>query len=230
MMIAIRLYDLSPEIDSWAVAHFGPVAGMQDHFQDSFVRWLLYFSPYLRVGEFVLGALIAQLYLRLQSRRITALENAIGFVFLVAAAGSILPVMYLEYSPDVAINMFRKTSLNFALAPSAALLIFTAARYRNAISRMLSSRVLITLGEASYSTYLVHYVVLMSVMQATGWASHGIVGDVIELIVVMSAILLISVALYTFYEAPARKWLRRWGNLRSRAALPESPRPVPPRE
>jgi peptidoglycan/LPS O-acetylase OafA/YrhL len=224
MALSANLYDRSPQIDSLAIAHFGPVAGLKDHQQDSFVRWLLYYSPYLRVGEFALGAIIAQLYVQLKTRSVTWHENLIGTVIFILATASVLLITYLEYSPAVSPNVFWKTSLNFALAPSAALLVFTAARYRNLGSRMLTSRPIIALGEASYSIYLIHYVVLLTILRLTGSAMHGIVYDAMKVVLVMMAILLIALMLYKYYEAPTRKWLRKkWPNTGSRAAIAEAP-------
>jgi len=210
---ATGLYDRTPQIDAWAVGHFGPVAGMQNH-EDSFVRWLLYVSPYLRIGEFVLGAMTAQLYIALQRRDVTRRENTLGGALFWAAALSVLLVTYLEYSPDVPMTIFRKMNMNFALAPSVALLVFCAARYRSAASRLLTSRPAIALGEASYSIYLVHSIVLISAVKLTGSAVHGTAYNVLKLIVLMAIVVAISLLLYAYYEAPARQWLRRRGSKR----------------
>ena len=207
------LYDSAPQIDAWAVGHFGPIAEMQNH-EDSFVRWLLYVSPYLRIGEFVLGAITAQLYIALQRHDVTRRENTLGGALFWAAALSVLLVTYLEYSPDVPMTIFRKMNMNFALAPSVALLIFCAARYRSAASRLLTSRPAIALGEASYSIYLVHSIVLISAVKLTGSVVHGTAYNVLKLIVLMAIVVAISLLLYTYYEAPARQWLRRRGSKR----------------
>jgi len=207
------LYDRTPQIDAWAVDHFGPIAEMQNH-EDSFVRWLLYVSPYLRIGEFVLGAITAQLYIALQGRDVTRRENTLGGALFWAAALSVLLVTYLEYSPDVPMTIFRKMNMNFALAPSVALLVFCAARYRGAASQLLTSRPAIALGEASYSIYLVHSIVLISAVKLTGSAVHGTAYNVLKLIVLMTIVVAISLLLYTYYEAPARQWLRRRGSKR----------------
>jgi peptidoglycan/LPS O-acetylase OafA/YrhL len=209
------LYDRTPQIDAWAVGHYGPIAGVQNH-EDSFVRWLLYASPYLRIGEFVLGAITAQLYIALQRRDVTRRENTLGGAMFWAAALSVLLVTYLEYSPDVPMTIFRKMNMNFALAPSVALLVLCAARYQSAASRLLTSRPAVALGEASYSIYLVHSIVLISAVKLTGSVAHGAVYNVVKLIVLMAIVVAISLLLYAYYEAPARSWLRRrW---RSRAA------------
>jgi peptidoglycan/LPS O-acetylase OafA/YrhL len=214
IVVTAGLYDRAPSINAWAVAHYGPIAEMrepQDQFaaEQSFVRWLLYFSPYLRLGEFVLGSLVAQLYIQLRSRKPGDTENLAGTILFAGAAVSVAAITYLEYSPDVAENIFRKMYMNFALAPSAAVLIFCAARYRNVFSQLLTSQPALKLGDASYSIYLVHFLVLMAVFKFIGPSAHGVVFDGLTLVLAIAAVLAISVLLYSYYEAPARNWLRR---------------------
>jgi peptidoglycan/LPS O-acetylase OafA/YrhL len=206
--IATGLYNRTDQINAWAVAHFGPLADVDERPQDSFVRWLLYFSPYLRLGEFVLGALVAQLYVKLRRVRVGTLENSVGAVGFIAAAASAVAVTYVEYSPKVGMTVLREMNMNFALAPSAALLIFCSARYRGVIFRPLTCRPVMVLGEASYTIYLVHLVFLTAAARLLDPVRHGILYDVAELLLITIAIFLISIALYAFYEAPARKLLR----------------------
>jgi hypothetical protein len=212
--VTSSLYDRAPAINAWAVARYGPIAEMrepQDAFaaEQSFVRWLLYFSPYLRLGEFVLGSLVAQLYVQLRGRNAGMAENVAGTALFAAAAASMVAITYLEYSPDIGINIFRKMYMNFALAPSAAALVFCAARYRNVFSRLLTSPPALKLGDASYSIYLVHFLVLMAVFKFIGPAAHGALFDTLTLLLAIAAVLAVSMLLYTYYEAPARNWLRR---------------------
>jgi peptidoglycan/LPS O-acetylase OafA/YrhL len=226
IFVATSLYDRSPQLDAWAIAHFGPVAGAREHPVDCFVRWLLYFSPYLRMGEFILGALVAQFYVHLQARKATAVENILGGAIFIAAVGSVFVISYFAYGPGIAMNVFEKMAMNFALAPSAALLIFCAARYRSAASRLLNTPAAIALGDASYSIYLVHLGVLLAVAWLTGSAGRGLLFDTIRLVVVVTAIIALSMLVYRFYEAPAREWLRRLGarcaRLRAPAEVPHS--------
>jgi peptidoglycan/LPS O-acetylase OafA/YrhL len=211
IFVATSLYDRSPQLDAWAIAHFGPVAGAQEHPLDCFVRWLLYFSPYLRMGEFILGTLVAQFYVQLQARKATAVENALGNAIFVAAVVSVFVISYFAYGPGIAMNVFEKMDMNFALAPSAALLIFCAARYRSVVSRLLNTPALIALGDASYSIYLLHLGVLLAAVWLTGSAERSLVFDCVRLVVVGAAIITVSMLVYRFCEAPAREWLRRLG-------------------
>ena len=218
--IAAGLYNRTDQINAWAVAHFGPVADVGERPQDSFVRWLLYFSPYLRLGEFVLGVLVAQLYAQLRRVAVRTLEKSVGAAGFAAAAASAFAVTYVEYSPNVGTTILREMNMNFALAPSAALLIFCAARYRGAIFRPLTCRPVMVLGEASYSIYLVHLVMLTAAARLLAPAAHGILDDAAELLLITIIIFLISIALYAFYEAPARKLLRGlWYRQQKRSGL-----------
>jgi len=224
--ITTGLYDRTDQINAWAVAHFGPVADIGERPQDSFVRWLLYFSPYLRLGEFVLGALAAQLYAQIRRVRVSTLENSVGAVGFVAAVASAVAVTYAEYSPNVGTTILREMNMNFALAPSAAALIFCAARYRGAVFRPLTCRPVMVLGEASYSIYLVHLVILTVAARLLVPAGHGILHDVAELLLTTIIIFLISIALYAFYEAPTRRLLRGLWYYRQkleRSAAPSRP-------
>jgi peptidoglycan/LPS O-acetylase OafA/YrhL len=111
-------------------------------------------------------------------------------------------------------------NMNFGLAPSVALLVFCAARYRGAASRLLTSRPAIALGEASYSIYLVHSIVLISAVKLTGNVVHGTAYNLVKLFVLMAIVVAISLLLYAYYEAPARSWLRRrWGRRPAPAAF-----------
>ena len=226
-VIATGLYDRTDRINAWAVAYFGPVADIGERPQDSFARWLLYFSPYLRLGEFVLGALVAQFCTRLRSVAVSTLENSLGAAGFVAAAASAVAATYAEYSPNVGTTILREMNMNFALAPSAALLIFCAARYRGALFRPLTCRPVIMLGEASYSIYLVHLVIFTAAARLLAPAAHGVLYDVAELLLITIIIFLISIALYAFYEAPARKLLRRlWYNRQKRELSGTRSRPL----
>jgi peptidoglycan/LPS O-acetylase OafA/YrhL len=205
--LSTSLYDQMPLINAWAVGHFGPIADMQNA-DDSFVRWLLYLSPYLRIGEFVLGVIAAQLYVTMQSHPVTRVENLLGSLVLLLAVAGILVIDYLAYSQNVSMNIFRKMSWNFAMALPVALLVFCAARYRGPASRLLTSRPAIALGEASYSIYLVHSIVLISAVKLTGSAVHSLAYNVAKIAILMTFVIVISRFMYTYYEAPARKWLR----------------------
>ncbi len=220
---AAGVYDRMPAIDAWGVAHFGPVASVTTNQQDSFVRWVIYLSPYLRVGEFILGALLAQFYVLMRNRPVSKIEYVIGSIVLLVAVLSVPWLTYQMYDPAVDMNLFRKLNTNFALAPTAAAIVFCAARYRS-LTGVLNTRPVVALGEASYSIYLVHQIVLSTTERFFPNGPHGLPLDFVKLMAEYGVIFALSLALYAFYETPTRRWLRKqWGNRRKVVLLAAAP-------
>jgi peptidoglycan/LPS O-acetylase OafA/YrhL len=73
----------SSEISQYGLAHFGPIADMANGSQDSLFRWIVYFSPYARVAEFVMGCIVAAIYMDYSHKTPSHTENRLGFYALV---------------------------------------------------------------------------------------------------------------------------------------------------
>jgi hypothetical protein len=213
-------------IDGWAITRYGTVAALGPTLgQDSFYRWLVYFSPYIRVGEFVLGCCVANLYVRLRDRPPSHRERVVGLFSLAIGIMSLPLVFYFTYSKTHSVLFLQNLSLNYGLAPSVALLIFGVARYRTWLQRLLCRPTLVGLGDASYSIYLIHFPIF--------WAVSSYLGDALPLswpavtfamarfIFVLFLILLLSVGLNRYVEVPARRWLRSlWAQRRTSIVRP----------
>jgi peptidoglycan/LPS O-acetylase OafA/YrhL len=206
-----------PQIDGWAASRFGSIASATDAYQDSFIRWLMTFSPYLRIGEFIMGCLAAQLFLQLQSKKPTHREQLAGGILLLAGLLSVAALIYLIYSPNerVMFNgqlMFIDLGRSFWLAPSVAVIVFCVARYDTFLSAFINSRPFVALGEASYSIYMVHFLIFVlagsflgDVLPVTAPNVAFIVGRYVFLV---ALILVISLGLHAFIEVPTRQSLR----------------------
>lgn len=133
---------------------------------------------------------------------------------------------YLGHSENIGENIFHEMILNFALGPSAAVLIFCAARYRNVAKQLLMSRPALLLGDASYSIYLLHFNALVLVAWLTESAAHNVAFDAITLVAAMLIILLSSIVLYRYFELPARNWLGKLGGRPRRARCSRGSRPT----
>ena len=118
-------------------------------------------------------------------------------------------IKYLMHDPAWSSGLFRKLNMNFGMAPSLAIIIFCGARYQTAFSRALSVSALIALGDASYSIYLIHSVVLLIADHFGGgmpaadlshiaWAF----GKFVTLIAIVLVISLFSYAYIEFAIAP----------------------------
>jgi peptidoglycan/LPS O-acetylase OafA/YrhL len=215
--LAFNFWANTSGIDAWATARYGPIAAVASGYQDSFIRWLLYFSPYLRIGEFILGCLTAQLFLQLRDRAVPAPEQAIGRLLLWAGIASVPLIIFLSYASDYRLSLLFNLSTNYALAPSVALILFGAARYENGVSRFLRNRFIVALGEASYSIYLIHFLILLLISGYLGQILPVTIPNiaflVLRFIFVLSLICVIALGLHAIVEVPARRWLRGlWGS------------------
>ena len=210
--LASAVFDRNPVIDAWAVQRFGPTAAFSSNLQESFIRWLLYFSPYLRIGEFILGCLTAQLFLMLRHRKVGTREAVLGITMVMLAMASVPAIMFLMFAPDSGIVMFRKLNMNFALAPTVALIIFCTARYDSLVARLLSLPPCILLGDASYAIYLIHDLVFATVARLQERLMPAFVPSIplglAELAAVSVGVFVISRAVYTHFEWPMRQWVR----------------------
>lgn len=209
--LASNLDGHTNEIDAWASNYFGAVAGLQLGYQDSFVRWINYFSPYLRIGEFVLGCLLSQLYIFDKDRPVGRTERRLGLSLLALGIISIPTISYLTYSS--ASPFLHSLRSNYALAPSVALIIFTSARYPSPVAQLLNSRPFVALGEASYSIYMLHFLIITAVASATGQviplAFWPVIYAIVRFICSVALVMLVALGSYTFLEVPSRKFLRQ---------------------
>jgi peptidoglycan/LPS O-acetylase OafA/YrhL len=219
-MLAV-LHTNASAISRYGVDTFGPLAADQ---QDSFLRWLLYFSPYVRIFEFLLGCLTASIYVQLKPGRA---GGQIFGAWLTAAALASVALSYWAMFSGVGGRwqpFLLSLHMNFGFAPSMALLIFCCASFDNAFSRLMSARLAVLCGEASYSIYLLHFLIVSAFHHEAPIivSRRQIAGSALQLVVVLAAIMGLSLISWATIEVPARRWIRR--RLTLALAHPNAPR------
>jgi peptidoglycan/LPS O-acetylase OafA/YrhL len=176
--------------------------------QNAFLGWLLNTGPIGRFWEFLMGAVAAQAYLELRHLKPSVSEARIGSLLL---TGCVL-VTAILYALSRS-NSFIAFAGGYpgGFAPIFAVLIFCCARYRNFITRLLSTRPIIALGDASYSIYLLHLFSLELFRQSAPYSVRA--SDIASWLLLMAAALsftlIISLGTYRVIEVPARSYLRR---------------------
>tara|TARA_R110002074_G_C12498900_1_gene662422 strand:- start:23 stop:1627 length:1605 start_codon:yes stop_codon:yes gene_type:complete len=202
-------------IENWAVEYYGPLASAEIASQDSFQRWLLYFSPYARIGEFILGCIVAQAYLICEERVVGIGERKLGLFVQSAALLTVMFLCFYVYARG-APQFLTNVRQNFALAPTIAILIFCSARYSGPLTSFLSSRSMVWLGDISYEIYLIHMAVFVFVKRAVQTyllPSPNYEYGPIEFLVGLALLAPISYTLHRLYDVPVRSWLRGvWQN------------------
>jgi peptidoglycan/LPS O-acetylase OafA/YrhL len=151
---------------------------------------VLSFNPLVRLPEFVTGMLAGQLFLARRDAAALALPLVVGGLLVLA----ILTVLVGKIPTPL-------ISAGF-LSPAFAAIIYGLA-LEPGWARVLEARWLVLLGEASYSLYLLHSVVIGKVVASTdalpqGWRTAAAV----------AAAIVASLLCFSLVEQPARRLLR----------------------
>ncbi len=197
-----------------AAGVFGPVAETQSHWQDSFLRWLIYFSPYSRLGEFLIGCLAAAIFMDLQQRPVSRREARFGSLGLIAALLGCAALYRAMFGPPYSGPPFTFVTflhMSFGFAPLIAAVIFCWRPYRPWLGGALSLRPVVLCGEASYSIYLLHlFVFHLFVLRAVPVTNGDEeLRDLAWMALAIAVTLVVSLVSYALWERPLRNLLRR---------------------
>ena len=189
-------------IDRIGVQVFGEQAGMERNFSYSFAFWFVFLSPYVRVFEFIIGAMTAQVFLRLRDHPVGTRE---AFVMPVLGLVAMLFIV-VTFFPDVYSIVWVKNAHRLVgYYPPLAIIIFVVARYSGSlVCRFFSITTFVNLGERSYSIYLFHIFVYSAATHVP--AAGG--PTAVRIAVLWATVFASAHILYQFIEMPARKKVR----------------------
>jgi peptidoglycan/LPS O-acetylase OafA/YrhL len=197
-------------INAFAVQNMNQIDGGEH----SVYRWFFYYSPYGRVFEFILGCLTAQIYAVLADRPVSPREERWGRILLYASLvflfGFACVHMFRPFGANVAIYV-SLLKQNFGCAVGLAVLIFCVSRYRSStVALMLSTPLMVQLGDLSFSIYAVHTWTLRIFERPPMDFRYGVEWEAAFRIVLGVALTLtLSTATFRLIEVPARAWVRK---------------------
>lgn len=114
-------------------------------------NWIFYINPGFRVIDFIVGMLVFRLF---NSGRFRMAPSQGTF----AEIGSLALLAVFGYVGLSGVSMLWRFDL-FYLLPMA-LVVWVFAQGYGAISRLISNRLFVTLGEASFSLYMIHQIII----------------------------------------------------------------------
>jgi peptidoglycan/LPS O-acetylase OafA/YrhL len=185
-------------VDSWLL-HPPPIGA-------GAVEWITYFCPFVRVLEFVAGALAAKAYLKIGARSKMTVPVRIAFSLSIAWCAAVILVPYITQNPYLG-----RLSSNFLFAPAVASLMLLCCVYDTPLSRALSSRPMLLAGDISYSVYIWSF----SALTLLSLGATPVAGSLASLgnsaLRLASAIFLTTIVAYGSYhlvEMPSRRSIR----------------------
>jgi len=197
-------------INAFAVQHMHQI----DEGEHSVYRWFFYYSPYGRVFEFILGCLTAQIYAVFAARPVSPREERWGRIILNASwvflFGFALVFLLKPFGAHVAgyVSLLKQ---NFGCAVGIAALIFCVSRYRSStVALLLSTPLMVLLGDLSFSIYAVHTWTLRIFERPSMDFRYGVeLEAAFRIVLAIALTLILSTATFRLIEVPARAWMRK---------------------
>jgi peptidoglycan/LPS O-acetylase OafA/YrhL len=176
---------------------------------------VLYFPP-LHVSTFLLGILVARLQVGSSERDGKVRPAAWPAYIALGISIATYAVTILITSNTLVDSPFGRAFIwDGFLAPVFCLLVWALSRENTGVSRGLSTKWLVILGDASYGLYLIHLPVLhlarpLLLHLLTGVTSHQFrTRYIVSFLIYLGLCIVLSIASFYWIESPARKWIAR---------------------
>lgn len=184
-------------------------------------HYLIYIFPVTRLLDFVVGILLFRVYCHFKDKGVSINPDA----FQVFAIALLISAIAMKQN----ILQAYRYDLYYILPMS--LLIFSFAYSEGKISSFLSTKIFILLGEASFSLYLIHQLVIRYIREVNSLAFgfNGVAWDLIFSLLVIILSIVLSLIMYRFYEMTATRHFRKFllkkkDQYLNRTDLPDSSR------
>lgn len=186
--------------------------------------WASYFSPYVRLPEFIVGMLAAKAYAAASRQQPSPLVGKIVIVLCLVWCATVIGL------PAMSTQRYVWPLLsNFLFAPAIAPLLLCCCLHDNPLSRMLSSRPLMFAGEISYSVYIWSWsaLTLAAPLFVSAEASQlAYLNSSFKVALCIGYATIFAYGSYRLIEAPARSFLRAKLTAGTAIATAAAPRPA----
>lgn len=161
---------------------------------NEFLKWLLHIFPVARLFEFSTGIILGLFFVKRNSGRGTSKYNIVtSLEFL--SVGAFFAALWFSVGLDVGIVR------GVFFVPVWCLLIYVFAHQGGVLSKLLSNKLLVYLGEISFSFYMIHQLIIRY---------YDFLGldPSYKFYICLVLSLAISAIMFNYYEEPLRKRLR----------------------
>jgi peptidoglycan/LPS O-acetylase OafA/YrhL len=194
------------EIERAAFIAFGKEATVDFGYENSLIRWLVYFNPVVNLVAFFFGAVVANVYFHIKDKSISEQERIWGSALTFISVVAVICAHFFIYLDIGKANWLYGGTGSSLYVPLVAAMIFCLARYSGCLwSQMIGNPLFVNLGKASYSVYLLH--------AFFGWNARDFyylnLSPWFLYAIAVSFVLCISRLCYIGFERPVMRWLRR---------------------
>ncbi|MBS1629001.1 MAG: acyltransferase [Bacteroidetes bacterium] len=157
-----------------------------------------YNNPLARIGEFALGIVLYRLF----AQR----KRTWGFRYATQMELASIGVLFLFFFFHLSVPHVYRYSVYYWVPMSFLLYVF--AHTSGYISRLMSQKICVVLGEISFAFYMVHYRV-GGMLSIANRRLHIPRDSLAYFLLYFSTTLIVSACIYYFLEVPTNSWLRQ---------------------
>lgn len=187
-----------------------PINNMEAY---SFGWWYIYISPYYRIFDYMAGIFLGYIYINISKNVDTAVSKP-TIPNIVWDCSEIIIVLLTFFW--IKSNFLQNISIRYDIfyLPFAAIFILVLCFQNGIISKVLSSRLFLHLGNVSFEIYIIHYILIRTAAQFLNVSPYGLPQDGRALIVQMSlffVIILVSNVIHIYLGGLSSKicgWLK----------------------
>jgi peptidoglycan/LPS O-acetylase OafA/YrhL len=110
--------------------------------------------------------------------------------------------------------VFPNFQVSFGFAPGVAAVMFYFAYYRGRAAVLVENPIMLVLGEASYSIYMLHGFALWYVMKQSPYLPSAL-----RIAIAWGLLLVLAIIVYRWFEAPLRRFIRRRSSTKARSMI-----------
>lgn len=158
-------------------------------------EWLFYIFPLTRLTEFILGVICGLLFIRC---------NKIQWSVRLFSVLELLSILLLLTAAYFFVNVHPTLRYGVVFLPFITFLIYVFAHQRGIVSKWLSHKTFVYLGEISFSFYMIHPVVLHYLNEVRTLDSYYIA----KAVAALSLSVIYSAIAYKYYEIPMRNRIK----------------------
>ncbi|EJF29911.1 acyltransferase [Enterobacter sp. Ag1] len=178
-------------------------------------HWLFYINPFFRIGDFIIGVIICRVFI----------DNPVKPKVSVCSAMEVLSLASLALTIYLATNHISNMNVKYDLLyiPCMAFIVIAFSFNNGFISKLLSGRYFILLGEASFSFYMFHWMVISKLIEIINPEKDDAISVITYIFACLALSIAISIVSFKFIEMPANRLIRAaWSKLSSREKKAES--------
>lgn len=175
-----------------------PILALSFFYNYSNSYWLFYVNPFFRIFDFIIGILLFKVYLKLKE-----FNFKINFTFVEITA-ILLLVCFVSFKDQV--HQSFRWSIYYWIPMTWIILVFSLAK--GLISKILSHKSLLLLGEISFSFYMIHQLVI-KVLWALNFKLHFTKSSILITLLSFLISVVLSYIAYNFFEKPINKRFKK---------------------